>query len=120
MPSGRLLQRWPAPSLTDADRVWCMYAFVALVYGLLLPLLLLFIKEVHFRGEARSSYNMQQCLLCCLRMLTDLLADMRRFSRHVILVVLNIFVLCNALHQSFARHKICSTHTASCRQCFSS
>lgn len=52
MPSGRLLQRWPAPSLTDADRVWCMYAFVALVYGLLLPLLLLFIKEVHFRGEA--------------------------------------------------------------------
>lgn len=49
MPSGRLLQRWPAPSLTDADRVWCMYAFVALVYGLLLPLLLLFIKEVHFR-----------------------------------------------------------------------
>jgi hypothetical protein len=51
MPSGRLLQRWPAPSLTDADRVWCMYAFVALVYGLLLPLLLLFIKEVHFRGK---------------------------------------------------------------------
>jgi hypothetical protein len=51
MPSGRLLQRWPAPSLTDADRVWCKYAFVALVYGLLLPLLLLFIKEVHFKGK---------------------------------------------------------------------
>jgi hypothetical protein len=31
-----------------------MYAFVALVYGLLLPLLLLFIKEVHFRGERSS------------------------------------------------------------------
>jgi hypothetical protein len=33
-----------------------MYAFVALVYGLLLPLLLLLIKEVHFRGEASSSH----------------------------------------------------------------
>jgi hypothetical protein len=32
-----------------------MYAFVALVYGLLLPLLLLFIKEVHFRGEPRAT-----------------------------------------------------------------
>jgi hypothetical protein len=27
-----------------------MYAFVTLVYGLLLPLLLLYVKEVHFRG----------------------------------------------------------------------
>lgn len=54
MPTGRLLQRWPAPELTDADRIWCMYAFVALVYGLLLPLLLLFIKEVHFRGMHRT------------------------------------------------------------------
>lgn len=52
MPTGRLLQRWPGAVLSDSDRVWCMYAFVTLVYGLLLPLLLLYVKEVHFRGEA--------------------------------------------------------------------
>ena len=51
MPTGRLLQRWPGAELGDADRVWCMYAFVTLVYGLLLPLLLLYVKEVHFRGK---------------------------------------------------------------------
>lgn len=51
MPTGRLLQRWPGAVLSEADRVWCMYAFVTLVYGLLLPLLLLYIKEVHFRGR---------------------------------------------------------------------
>lgn len=50
MPTGRLLQRWPGAVLSDSDRVWCMYAFVTLVYGLLLPLLLLYVKEVHFRG----------------------------------------------------------------------
>jgi hypothetical protein len=68
MPSGRLLQRWPAPSLTDGDRVWCMYAFVALVYGLLLPLLMLFIKEVHFRGKGCCwllSWQLQLHLLWC-------------------------------------------------------
>lgn len=51
MPTGRLLQRWPGAVLSDSDRVWCMYAFVTLVYGLLLPLLLLYVKEVHFRGK---------------------------------------------------------------------
>lgn len=50
MPTGRLLQRWPGAVLSEADRVWCMYTFVTLVYGLLLPLLLLYVKEVHFRG----------------------------------------------------------------------
>jgi hypothetical protein len=50
LPSGRLLQRWPGAVLGDADRVACMYAFVTLVFGLLLPLLLLYVKEVHFRG----------------------------------------------------------------------
>lgn len=50
MPSGRLMQRWPAAVLSASDKVCSMYAFVTLVYGLLLPLLLLYIKEVHFRG----------------------------------------------------------------------
>lgn len=59
MPTGRLLQRWPGAVLSDADRVWCMYAFVTLVYGLLLPLLLLYVKEVHFRGESTA-----QAALC--------------------------------------------------------
>lgn len=54
MPTGRLLQRWPGAVLSEADRVWCMYAFVTLVYGLLLPLLLLYVKEVHFRGAQKA------------------------------------------------------------------
>jgi hypothetical protein len=33
-----------------------MYAFVTLVYGLLLPLLLLYVKEVHFRGECADLF----------------------------------------------------------------
>jgi hypothetical protein len=31
-----------------------MYAFVALVYGLVVPLVLLYIKEVHFRGKPQE------------------------------------------------------------------
>ncbi len=65
MPSGRLMQRWPSPQLSAADQLWCMYAFVALVYGLLLPMLLLFVKEVHFRGEGGVvTPARQRCALC--------------------------------------------------------
>lgn len=37
--------------LSPADIVWCMNAFVAVVYGLVVPLILLYLKEVHTRGE---------------------------------------------------------------------
>jgi len=50
MPSSRLVQDWPSAALGASDQIWCMYSFVLLVYGLLLPLSLLFLKEVHFRG----------------------------------------------------------------------
>lgn len=60
MPTGRLLQRWPGAVLSDSDRAWCMYAFVTLVYGLLLPLLLLYVKEVHFRGGSRWCSGSEQ------------------------------------------------------------
>jgi hypothetical protein len=61
MPTGRLLQRWPGAVLSDSDRVWCMYAFVTLVYGLLLPLLLLYVKEVHFRGKDQGAPCIPRC-----------------------------------------------------------
>ncbi len=59
------MQRWPGAVLSDSDRVWCMYAFVTLVYGLLLPLLLLYVKEVHFRGEhAMCFLTISRCAVC--------------------------------------------------------
>jgi hypothetical protein len=64
MPTGRLLQRWPGAVLSEADRVWCMYTFVTLVYGLLLPLLLLYVKEVHFRGTPGCVSNTHSMWLC--------------------------------------------------------
>lgn len=60
MPTGRLLQRWPGAVLSDSDRIWCMYAFVTLVYGLLLPLLLLYVKEVHFRGKCADLFGLRR------------------------------------------------------------
>lgn len=49
-PAAALVQDWPSAALGASDQIWCMYSFVLLEYGLLLPLLLLFLKEMHFRG----------------------------------------------------------------------
>ena len=54
LPVQKLLPRDMSSQYGADHALWSMYAFVALVYGLVVPLVLLYIKEVHFRGELQQ------------------------------------------------------------------